>query len=192
MSEVIFDLFEESYLFGKMEISDILTFISIVLAIVGGFFALYRWTKSAQLKRAEYIDSLTEKMRTDDDIKKSIHILEYDSRWFTPNYFNSEFEFKMDKTLSFLSYICYLKSRRIISKKEFDFLKYRIVRTLRNHQVLQYFYFLYWFSKIHKVPMSFVYLLEYGEKNRLIDKSFYDRSYFENKTFYDHDFTSKI
>lgn len=156
-------------------IADIIESISLVLIIVGGIFAYYQWRKSVNLKRADYINELTEKIRTDESIKETIYIFDYDIPWYSKDFHGSmETELKVDKTLSYFSYICYLKKQKIISKKEFKFFEYEIKRTLINNQVQDYLYNLYHFANKFNVPLTFEFLFEYGKKTKCFDTDFYD------------------
>ena len=52
-------------------------------------------------------------------VKKIIY-----KKWYSESFHQSgELELKVDKTLSYFSYICYLKRQKIITDKEFDFFK---------------------------------------------------------------------
>jgi len=163
------------------EVSDITAIVSIILVIVGGLFAYYQWRKSLSLKRASYINDLTEKIRTDSDIKEIIYNLDYGVLWYNENFHGSgELEAKIDRTLSYFTYICYLKRQRIITKKEFKFFEYEIERILTNNQVQNYFYNLYHFSNKFNIPFLFTYLLEYGKRNRILPKDFYDKEAYKS------------
>lgn len=157
------------------DIGDVLTALSLILAILGAFFGLYQWRKSLKIKRAEYINELTEKIRTDDDIKEVVYILDYGHIWYTSTFHDcGELERKMDKTLSYFSYICYLYQSHLITKKEFQFFKYEIERILTNAQIQNYFYNLYHFADKFNTPITFKYLFEYGKKNKMFDHEFYN------------------
>ena len=95
-------------------------------------------------------------------------------------------EVKMDKTLSYFSYICYLRDRHIISNKEFKFLKYKIERILVNPEVQDYLYNLYHFSKKFNLPLSFHYLFEYGKKHNFFDEEFFDSTAHVTSDKYHH------
>ena len=93
---------------NEYDLGDIISIVSIVLAMIGAAFGFYQWKKSIRIKRAEYIEKLTEKIRTDNDIKEMVYTLDYGLLWYTSAFHNSgELERKMDKTLSYFSYICY-------------------------------------------------------------------------------------
>ena len=159
----------------EIRISDIISFISLILAIVGVLFGYYQWKKSVRIKKAEYINELTEKIRTDKDIKEIVYVLDYNHQWYTSSFHDcGELERKMDKTLSYFSYICYLYKSHLIQKNEFAFFKYEIERILRNVQIQNYFYNLYHFANKIKTPMTFNFLFEYGKKHNMFDKEFYN------------------
>lgn len=171
----------------EITISDIISAISVVLVIIGGLFGYYQWKRNVLLKRAGYINELTEKIRTDNFIKDVIYMLDYGKKWYSIDFHGSgELEVKVDKTLSYFSYICYLKKQKIISKKEFTFFKYEVERILLNEQVQDYFYNLYHFSDKFNTPFTFKFLFKYGEKRKIFDENFYDKKAYEKDKKYHH------
>ena len=60
---------------NEISISDITSALSVAFVILGGIFGYYQWRKNVLLKRAGYINDLTEKIRTDSDIKDVIYTL---------------------------------------------------------------------------------------------------------------------
>ena len=59
---------------NEISISDITSSLSVVFVILGGIFGCYQWRKNVLLKRAGYINDLTEKIRTDNYIKDVIYM----------------------------------------------------------------------------------------------------------------------
>ena len=172
---------------NEISISDITSALSVAFVILGGIFGYYQWRKNVLLKRAGYINDLTEKIRTDSDIKDVIYMFDYGEEWYSAKFHGSgELELKVDKTLSYFSYICYLKKRKIISDKEFDFFKYEIERILMNQQIQDYFYNLYHFSNKFDIPFTFKYLFEYGKEKKMFDKSFYNKNAYRENERYHH------
>ena len=49
--------------------------------MAGGIFGYYQWRKNILLRRAEYINELTEKIRTDKYIKDVIYMFDYNYKW---------------------------------------------------------------------------------------------------------------
>ena len=149
--------------------------VTLILAVIAGFRALAQWKESKRIKRAEYIKELTDKIRTDDDIVKVLNLIEYNRFRYDWDFHESdELESQVDKTLSFFSYICYLKKQKILSPDEFRFFDYEVTRIFQNKDMVDYLYNLYHFSQKQNRPLSFCYLVEHGLENELLDKDFTD------------------
>ena len=112
------------------------------------------------------------KTRADEDIAKVVHLFEYDKTWYNFGFHDSELEKTVDKALSYFSYICYLRERKIITTKEFKFSKYEIDHLLMNKQVIDYLYNIYHYSNGLKTPLSFYYLFNNGKKHEMFEESF--------------------
>lgn len=164
---------------------DIIAFLGLIAVIAGGFFSLYQYNKNTKLKRADYINELTEKIRTDNDISSVIYKIEYNIEWYNDYFHDSgDLERQVDKTLSYFSYICYLKKQKIISDREFKFFKYEVDRILMNEEVVDYFYNLYHFARKFSAPITFQYLFEYGEEINIFDEKFYNRNSYKTEKRY--------
>lgn len=156
-------------------ISLFFSFATFLSLIIGGIFALKQWSTECKLKSADYIISLTDKIRTDTNI--AFYLFEYNQRWYDIHFHSgSETEKKVDYTLSFFNYVCYLATQKIITTADFDFFKYQINRVLLNEQCQDYLYNLYHFSKKSGLPTSFPELFNYAKENKYIDDLFYDRN----------------
>lgn len=170
-----------------ISLSDCIGFLSFIAALIGGIFAIYQWRKSQTLKRADYVNELTEKIRTDQDIAKTIYIFDYGEQWYSLNFHgNNKIERPIDRTLAFFSYICYLKKKRIITNNEFAFFRYDVERILMNNQTKDYFYNLYHFSQKMRTPFSFDALFEYGKRIKLYEKEFWDPNAWKKSEKYHH------
>lgn len=160
----------------KISVSDFISIFSVIFIIIGGAFAFYQWGRNTTYKRAEYINELTEKIRTDESIKYTVYLIDYGNVWYDERFHGSnDIELKVDKTLSYFSYICYLYSRRIINKKEFAFFEYEITRIITNNNVRFYFFNLYHFAEKNRSKMTFQYLFKYAEKKKVFVDEFYDK-----------------
>lgn len=168
------------------DLGDIVSIISTALILIGGLFTFFQWKKSVRIKRADYINELTGKIRSDKDIKYIIYLFEYETEWYSISFHGSgKLECQVDRTLSYFSYICYLRKQHIITKKEFMFFKYEIEHLLMNTQVLDYLYNIYHYANRINEPMTFYYLFEYGKKNHIFDNDFYDQNaYTKANTIY--------
>ena len=158
-------------------IDNVLTVLSIVLAIIGGTFAYIQWKSANKLKRSEFINQIIDKLRFDKDLVKTMYLIEYDYGWYSEKFHSTdkELEYEVDKLLSYLSYICYVNKLKIISNKEFSILQYELNRTCSSPAVQCYLWNLYHFSKSQNTKCTFHYLIEYGTTNKIINKEFYNK-----------------
>lgn len=158
---------------GTLSYSEIIETISLFFVLIGGVFALRQWYMSVKLKRAEYVKGLLDEMKTNKDIV--FYKFEYDEHWYDIKFHGSgELERKIDYTLNFFSYICYLSRHRIISKNDFKCFRYEIERILTNTQFKCYCYNLFHFSRKLKQPITFYDLFKYAKKHHYFDKDFWN------------------
>lgn len=159
-------------------VDDVLSATSIVLVIVGGLFAYRQWKFANTTRRTELINQILEKLRFDKELVTTTYLIDYEDDWYDGNFHDREddFEYQMDKLMSYLSYICYLQKERKISAKEFCILKYEINRACSSHAVQCYLWNLYHFSRQQGTQCSFQYLIDYGLKQKLINKKEFTNS----------------
>ena len=133
-----------------MTFDQMISLITLVFAVVGGVFALMQWVNMNKIKRAEFINQIIEKLRFDKEMVETMYMIDYDLTWYNQDFHGteSELEYKVDKILSYLSYICYLESTGNIKKREFGVFKYELNRTCKSPCVQNYLWNIYHFSKI--------------------------------------------
>ena len=97
----------------------------------------------------------------------------HDHKWYNPNFHHikDDFEYKIDKALSYLTYICYLRKENRIEKKDFCILQYEINRACISPAVQNYLWNLYHFSNNQNTICSFQYLIDYGIELQIINKN---------------------
>ena len=153
----------------------VLEFISVCIGVSGLVFGLYQYYAANKVRRSEILSELIFKLGSDEEIRSAIYLFEYDNCWFNGSFRDSETEIKVDKTLQYLSYICYLYEQRIIKKNEFNVFEYEIARLFQNDCTIDYFNFLKGFSedvvgkRNGKAPFPFQDLLDFGIENGYID-----------------------
>lgn len=176
-------------MFGKLELREaremcisteewklLIEVLKLLLSVAGGAFALLQWRKNNQLNRTMYADSMIEKLRSDDEIRKISNYFDYEDDWYDDGFYaNKELEIKVDKTLSYYSYICYLVKMKIISKKEFSFFQYEIQRTVMNKSVQNYLYNYYHYSQNLNLANAYQYLMDFGNEMNAFPNDFYDK-----------------
>ncbi len=158
-----------------LDIENILAIVSLVLVLAGGFFGYIQWRKANIIKRAEFINQIIEKLRFDKEMVETLYKFDYDDSWYDAEFHNkegSELERKIDQTLSYLSYICYLKDAKILQKNDFLALEYVVTRACQSKNVQAYLWNLYHFSKKVQTKCAFHDVIEYGLKNKLFSEKF--------------------
>ena len=93
-------------LINNILVSNELKGISQVIAIIGGVFVFYQWRHNNRLKKADYINELTEKIRTDEMIKEIIYMFDYDEDWYSKKFhLSGDLEKWIKHYLIFLIYV---------------------------------------------------------------------------------------
>ena len=149
------------------------TLIPLSFATIGGGFALYQWRESVKIKRADFINQLNDRIRFDKDFATTLYTIEYGDSWYDIKFHSDkEKEFVFDQVLSYCDYICYLKSNKNITTKEFKIFRYRINRVCISHSTKGYLWNLYHFSQKNQADCSFQFLVDYAIENNLFPKDF--------------------
>ncbi len=161
---------------GEWLSSNLFDCVSLILAAIGGLFALHQWKKSNIYKRGEIVEKLIKAVRDDEDIATIMDVvdwndgIEYDGKFYISqtversdlNQLDDEELFKkVDKTLAHFSYICYLRSQRTLTKEDMKVFAYGIKRLAVNPHIADYLYSLYHWSTSIGVQMSYIYLVDY-------------------------------
>ncbi len=184
--------------FIKMSSSDIISLLTLIIAVIGGFFALHKWKESIINKRSEIVKELIEKVRSDQKISTVMDIIDwndsftYNGKFELNNKINREslnnvddssFFLMIDETLSHFSYICYLQKKKLLKKSDIKIFEYELRRLLDNVHICNYLFSLYHWSKKLKVSMSFEYLVKYGLKKGYLRRDFYKLSSINYKSY---------
>lgn len=131
--------------------------------------------ESVKIKKADYLHDIIEKLMFDSDIVSFIDLVDYrEKKWYDENFHKNHTTEKLaDKTLTYLSYVLYLKKEDIICDKEFHFVEYILKRTLTNDQVHSYLYNLYHFDRPNFLYQN---LLDYAKEKGWLKSNFYDKN----------------
>jgi len=160
------------HIFRNWTIDNFLTLSSMVLMSIGGIFALIQWISSKKIRKAEFVHQIINRLRFDDEMQKVMYLIDYNHKWYSENFHNSELENRVDKLLSYIDYICYLYFLKNISNNEFRILKYEINRICISPSVQAYLWNLYHFSKRMNTNCSFMHIIDYGIKKKIIKNEF--------------------
>lgn len=132
---------------SNWKLEHVLAFFQFIPVILGGLFALQNYLASNRVKRAGFIKPLIDSLESDPDMLEIFGKIDY-GYFEYGNHFseNPEDENKTDKLLRHLSYICYLKSIKVIKENEFRVFAYTIERTCLNPNLQAYLWNLYHFA----------------------------------------------
>lgn len=175
---------------SKMTTSEWISFISLIIAVIGGFFALHKWKETIINKRSVIVRELIEKVRDDNQISAVMDIIDWDegfeydgkftffdsNRIALKNTDDASLFLMIDKTLSHFSYICYLQKKKLLKKADIKIFDYELRRLLDNEHIANYLFSLYHWSKHLKVNMSYIYLVKYGIRKRYLKFDFYKKN----------------
>lgn len=150
-----------------------LELFSIVIAFCGFAFGLYQFHENSKIKRAETLSKLIFRLWSDEEIRSVVNMFEYNDNWFDTDFHGTEKEIIIDKTLQYLSFICYLYKHGILQEDEFNLFRYEISHLFKNRSAIKYMEYLFSFSRSELgkgdgIPFPFKALLSYGLENNLI------------------------
>lgn len=146
-----------------------LTFGFVVLGVIG---ALIQWNRQLRREAAEFLKGLMEELRST-EVSSFLYDIDYGVKWYGQDFHGSDKEDKVDRTLSFLSFMCYLRSKHLFGKAEFKFFEYELMRVMGNEQVVDYLYNIHHFSAGQGRPSPFEHLIDYGVKVGLVNKKIF-------------------
>lgn len=147
----------------------------LLFTIGGGIFALLQWKQKHKLERANFLNAALTKIRDDKEFASVLYAIDYGEQWYTNDFITDHLkEQQFDRVFAYFDYLCYLKDRHILSKKEFQIFEYRIVRMANSDSFMSYMFNLYHFSKRNGTRVSFCHLLMYLKKSKLLEDSFWN------------------
>lgn len=168
-----------------MDYSLIIDLATLCCAIVASTVALLEYRRSNRLKAASHLKETVTQLRTDPDISHFIQTVDYGEFKYDRSFIGSQLERQADSTLESLSYLCYLRKKRIVGEEEFGFAEYEITRLLNNTEVQKYLFNFYHFSQkaLNKdehaeenVNGPFKCLVEYGKEIGILGDAFFDKN----------------
>ena len=144
-----------------------LTFGVVVIGVVLG---LIQWNRQLRHEAAVFLKGLLDELRSE-EVVSFLYDIDYDKKWYGGKFHEGKKENKVDRALSFLSFVCYLRSERLLGDAEFAFFDYELARVLGNRQVIDYLYNLHHFSARQDRKSPFEQLINYGVNVGLVEKN---------------------
>ncbi|MCQ2795370.1 MAG: hypothetical protein MJ214_04120 [Bacilli bacterium] len=87
---------------------------------------------------------------------------------------NFEFGRKIDYVLSIYDSFIYSSSKRLLSKKEFNFFHYNLAMIFDNKEIVNFLYSINLYCKKRNIICPFSNLVEYGIKHKYLKIDFYN------------------
>ena len=72
-----------------LTIDNWLTLTSLIFIAFGGGFALWQFSKSTRIKRAEFLNQIIEKLRFDENLKTMMYVVDYNQNWYDADKFHN-------------------------------------------------------------------------------------------------------
>jgi hypothetical protein len=162
-----------NYVFG-WTVDNYLSLLLIIVMAIGSIFALIQWNSSIKIRRTEFLDEIINKLWFDEKMARTMHLIDNNPAWYTVDFHSSysDTAYQIDKLLSYFDFICYLHFIKNLSANEFSVIRYEIDRTCSSPSVQAYLWNLYHFSNKIEAGCSFMYIIDYGIKENIIDKKF--------------------
>ena len=145
-----------------------------IITLIGVVIAVMQLYQNNRIKRGEFINSLYDKLINDHNLIMTMTKMDYNGSWYGRDFHGSHFESDVDILFKYLSFICYLKERRLISQKDMKLFEYIIIRTCLSFQSIEYLWNLYHFSKKCTIECPFMPIIRYGENREMITSDFYN------------------
>jgi hypothetical protein len=163
---------------NNWSIDNYLSLILIIVMAIGSIFALIQWNSSIKIRRTEFLDEIINKLWFDANMAKTMHIIDNNPNWYAEDFHKSysDLGYQIDKLLSYFDFICYLHFIKNLSINEFSVIKYEIDRTCASPSVQAYLWNLYHFSNKIEAGCSFMYIIDYRNKKKIMDKEFKDNN----------------
>ena len=139
---------------------DVIAGVSCIGAILMAWWGYRTWDVARQERRAEFVLKLLEKLRENSSVQQVVLAIDHDRG------VDELDEEVKDRTLSYMSYICYLKKTGVVSDAEFSFFEYEVTRALGNQHIKEYLEFVRKIAKGSKCRSPFVALDEYDKECR--------------------------
>ena len=155
------------YLFAPEHVLQTLTFI---IAIFTGILTYIKWSDALRAERIELVRKIVEQLRFDPELALTEYMIDYGIFHYAPDFHgsvlssekpNNSIEFRIDKLLSYIDFVCYLAKEKKIRADEFYFVEYKVVRICESLDVQQYLWNLYHYGRTRPIIGSFHYLIDY-------------------------------
>lgn len=143
-----------------LEGSDYILFGFFLFGILFCIIFLFQKKRSNKLCRAEFIQSLIDKIRTDHEIQEFLYKISANEEWFDKKFYDTDLPGKVYNTLIFFNYICYLADTKVLPEREYVIFVSMFETMACNRSFQNYMFNLYHSKSTKKEEFPFFYLLD--------------------------------
>lgn len=140
--------------------------------VVGFFWGLYVFIRKSRLERASAVYRMLFLVKNNSGFSNIFYSIEYNKFYYSSAFHKTKEEQEIDSLLTYLSHLCYLKDIKVLTPAEFRQFEYYLDRVLLNHEVQNYLYNIYHFSKASKSKFTYTPLLRYAKVRNFIGDDF--------------------
>jgi len=92
--------------------------ISSIAIVVSALFAYLEWKRTRFENKVNLVEKIREQLFNDNDVLKVIYLMDYnDLNWYNEIFhYKKDLQMAVDKTLSIIEYVCYLKNEKILGE----------------------------------------------------------------------------
>ncbi|MBO7383548.1 MAG: hypothetical protein J6U07_02905 [Fibrobacter sp.] len=148
--------------------------LMVVIAALAAWISIRTWRGNTKLEKYRMIRDYLRESREDKDVARFFYKIEYDERWYGPNFHGSELEPIVDKALTRYSYLIELLNDDVVDENGIKSAKYEISRILGNFDVQAYLFNLRNFTTGIKTFFPYADLVEYGKSKGILDDTFFN------------------
>lgn len=159
----------------KLELASLI--FTVLIGVTGGVFALIQWRKSNIIKSTELMSEITNKLRFDEVLVRATYNIDYETHFYDENFHkpDNKTAHEIDMLLEYLTFICYLKRKRILNITDLSIIEYEIVTTLEFIEVEMYLWNIYHYAKSWGIKCTFDDLIQYGFAKKILDRKEFEK-----------------
>jgi hypothetical protein len=123
---------------NTISLADIVNGLLLIVAVIGIFLTLYQIKQSNKTQRASFFKELYSMMYGDSDVTQGYYLIDHGEFKYSDSFHRSQHEKPIDRILTFMDLICYLRKEDLIAEQEIGFFEYELTRVCDNQEIQKY------------------------------------------------------
>jgi hypothetical protein len=121
-----------------ISLADIINGFLLVVATIGIFLTLYQIKQSNKTRRATFFKELYSTMYSDSDVTQGYYLIDHGKFKYSDSFHHSDEEKPIDRLLTFIDLLCYLRKQDLITESEIRYFEYELTRVYQNKEIQRY------------------------------------------------------